>query len=538
MAKSTPKHLKVYTEQPPEVHSPGIEGVHSLADVCQAVECATGWSVRYVAGPAPRCGRSSPWSTPVNRGCGIAAGHLELEASLATSAGQKAAIAEDSVRQLVSAVAGMLGELLQTQHVLWQREAELAAGVPLVPARDEANHLAVRLEAVLKGGAEAVGGQAAALYLLDEDTSHLKLRSCWGLSRDRFLDPARPLRGAIADLEALLGNAVVLEDTQRMQPWKSPEEGYAAAACVPIATSTTLLGTFWVFSTTARDFDDQQTNLLEIVAGRLAADLEREMLLREGIDGAKLKRQLAAAERLQQDQLPAIAPQVEGWDLAGWATQAQTLGGGFFDWFCLDDGRLAITLGSAAGRGMESALTAAAARTAIRCHAQRGTAAEQVLAEVNRTLWTGSTGSQHVGLFFGLLDPQSGDAVWSSAGPISIVAVDGSGWRSLSQASSPAGHAPDTIYRPCALQLRPDEAIVVCSEGVVAAADPRGGLFGEAGLAEGPRALRDRPATEQCTRIRGLLETYQPGPARADRVVLVAHRRATAHQTGTHRTDP
>ena len=358
MAKSTPKHLKVYTEQPPEVHAPGIEGVHSLADVCQAVQRATGWSLRYVAGPAPRCGRSSPWSTPVNRGCGIAIGHLELDANLATPAGQKAAIAEDSVRQLASAVAGMLGELLQTQHVLWQREAELAAGVPLVPASDEANHLAVRLEAVLKGGAEAVGCQAAALYLLDEDTSHLKLRSCWGLSRDRLLDPARPLRGAIADLEALLGNAVVLEDTQRMQPWKSPEEGYAAAACVPIATSTTLLGTFWVFSTTGRDFDDQQTNLLEIVAGRLAADLEREMLLREGIDGAKLKRQLAAAERLQQDQLPAIAPQVEGWDLAGWATQAQTLGGGFFDWFCLDDGRLAIALGSAAGRGMESALTA------------------------------------------------------------------------------------------------------------------------------------------------------------------------------------
>jgi serine phosphatase RsbU (regulator of sigma subunit) len=532
MAKSPQNHLKVYTEQPPEVHAPGIEGVNSLADVFQAVERATGWSLRYVPGPAPRCGAGLPWSAPVNPGCGIPAGHLKLEVSRAAAVGQRTGVAEDSMKQLASAVAGMLCELMQTQHVLWKREAELAAGVPLVPARDEANHLAVRLEAVLKGGAEAVRCQASAIYLLDEDTSHLKLRSCWGLSRDRLLDPARPLRGAVADLEALLGNAVVLEDTRRMQPWKVPEEGYAAAACVPISTPTTLLGTFWVFSTTPRDFDDRQTNLLEIVAGRLAADLEREMLLREGIDGAMLKRQFAAAERLQQDQLPAIAPQVEGWDLSGWAVQSQSLGGGFFDWFCLDDGRLAIALGSTGGSGMESTLMAASARTAIRCHAQRGAAAEQVLAEVNRTLWTGSTGSQRTALFFGLLDPKSGDAVWSSAGPISIITVGGSGWRSLTQASPLAGEDPDTIYQPSTLQLAPDEAVVVCSEGIVAAADPRGRPFGEAGVAEGPLALRGRPAAEQSTRVRRLLEAHQPGPARADRAVLVARRR------GTRRTDP
>jgi serine phosphatase RsbU (regulator of sigma subunit) len=531
MAKSTSKHLKVYTEQPPAIHSPGIGDVHSLAGLCQAVERTTGWSLRYAAGPAPRGGSGSPWSTPVNPGCGIASGHLKLEPARTAAAIEKTDIAEDSVRQLASAVAGMLIELLQTQHVLWQREAELAAGVPLVPASDEANHLAVRLEAVLKGGAAAVGCQAAALYLLDEDTSHLKLRSCWGLSRDRLLDPARPLRGAIADLEALLGNAVVLEDTQRMQPWNVPEEGYAAAACVPISTPTTLLGTFWVFSDTPRDFDDRQTNLLEIVAGRLAADLEREMLLREGVDGAKLKRQIAAAERLQQDQLPAITPQVEAWDLAGWAAQAQSLGGGFFDWFCLDDGRLAIALGSAPGNGMESALTAASARTAIRCHAQRGLPADQVLAEVNRTLWTGCTGTQNVALFFGLLDPQSGAAEWSSAGPVSMVVVDGSGWRSLTQASPWAGADPDAIYQACTLQLQPDEAIVVCSEAVVAAADLRGEVFGEGGLAEGPLALRGDPAAKQCARIRGLLEGYQPGPARADRAVLVARCRAAARRT-------
>ena len=64
---------------------------------------------------------------------------------------------------------------------LWQREAELAAGVPLVPHREDQKHLAARLEAVLRAGAEAVGGDAIALYLLDEATTELKLRCSWGL---------------------------------------------------------------------------------------------------------------------------------------------------------------------------------------------------------------------------------------------------------------------------------------------------------------------------------------------------------------------
>ena len=71
----------------------------------------------------------------------------------------------------------------------------------------------MRLEAVLRGGTEAVDCQAAALYLLDDATSQLKMRSCWGLPLDRLAAPARPLKGAVADLEALLGHAVVIEDT-------------------------------------------------------------------------------------------------------------------------------------------------------------------------------------------------------------------------------------------------------------------------------------------------------------------------------------
>ena len=61
-----------------------------------------------------------------------------------------------AIRMLAGSIADLLGELLQTRHALRQREAELAAGVPVVPHREEEKHLAARLEAVLRAGVEAV----------------------------------------------------------------------------------------------------------------------------------------------------------------------------------------------------------------------------------------------------------------------------------------------------------------------------------------------------------------------------------------------
>ena len=316
---------------------------------------------------------------------------------------------------LASAIGGMLEEILQLRRALVEREAELAAGVPLVPHPEEPEHLADRLEAVLRGGAQAVGCHAAALYLLDEATSKLKLRSCWGLPLDRLTAPPRPLEGAVADLESMLGHAIVLEDTAMMRHWRAPED-FAAAACVPVSTSTTILGTLWMFSNAKRDFTAQQTNIVEVVAGRLAADLDREMLWQEGFAAAAIKKQIAAAERMQRNQLPTVAPLLDHWDMAGWTAQADSLGGDFHDWFCLPDGLLAVAVGHAMEGGIPAALAASGLKAALRAHGQYYREAQQTLKRLNLTLWTGSAGDQHATLFYGLIETATGRICTASAG--------------------------------------------------------------------------------------------------------------------------
>ena len=522
VAKPAAKHLKLYPEQPPETDRPGIETFGSLPEFLKAFEQSTGWSLRYEAGPVPA--NDLTWSAPVSPGDGTTLGHLRLDSPDSERTGSDTTpVDRETARTLAAALAGMLDEWMRTRHALWQREAELAAGVPLVPHPEEEKHLAARLQAVIQGGAEAVDCQAAALYLLDDATTELKLRSSWGLPFDRLTAPARRLQGSLADLEALLGHAVVLKDTDLMRHWKVPED-FAAAVCVPVSTPTTLLGTLWVYSVERRDFDDRQTNVLEMAAGRVAADLEREMLLCEGIDGAKLKRQMAAAERFQRHQLPTISPLLDGWDLAGWTAQAEAVGGDFHDWFCLPDGLLTVVVGDAMDRGLEAAMSAGVLKAALRAHGQYHREAEPVLRRANLTLWTGSAGDQYATAFYGLIETATGRMCYCSAGWPTAIVLRGDGWESLSHPSPPLGESPEVDYEQFGYHLQPGEAILLLTAGFRDAVDMHGQPLGEAGVAEPLVGRLDLSADQLLSLAREHLAAHAVSPDHEDCTMLVIKR--------------
>lgn len=236
------------------------------------------------------------WSAPVNPGEGAAPGQLRMDLRAPANADAASGVAGTGVapparrssgehrapvaaaQQLATLVAQLVSEQSLLRRALAEREAELATGVPIVVQPRPTAHLATRLEAVLRGGAESLDCHAAAMYLLDDATTELKLRAQWGLGAQRLTEAGRPLVGALGDLEALSGHAVVLEDDVLMDLWRVPEPA-GAAVCVPISGPSSVLGTLWLFCTAPRKFSATQTNLAEIIAGRLAVELDREALI-------------------------------------------------------------------------------------------------------------------------------------------------------------------------------------------------------------------------------------------------------------------
>jgi phosphoserine phosphatase RsbU/P len=536
VARSTPTKLKLYTERVPTPPRLPIESIGALPSVLKAFQSTTGWSLCYQPGesstvPTAARGKKATekrWSTPVAPGMGNAPGRLNLDlpeapAASAPNGKKRATIEFEAARGMASAIADMVNELMQTRHALWQREADLAAGVPLLPHREDGDHLAARLQSAVKAAAGSVEGQAAALYLLDDSTTELKLRSCWGLPFDRLTAPARRLKGSLADLEALLGHAVVLENTSLMPGWNAPED-FAAAVCVPVSSSTTILGTLWVFCDETRDFTDAQTGLVEIVAGKIASDLERDMLLREGVEGAQLRKQWTAAERMQKNQLPSVAPLLDGWQIAGWAAQAQGLGGAFYDWFCLPDGLMACSLGECLDGGLPSALSAAAVKAAIRSHAGYHREAERVLQRLNLTIWTNSAGDQYANVFFGFVETPTGRVCCSAAGQPHVVHFTPENWVSLTRKTPLLGESPESEFEQAGYELAEGEALAIFSKGFPGAANKGGDRLGEAGIAQLLAENLHLSAAQLCAMARECVHLHAENPNRDDLAVLIIKR--------------
>lgn len=511
--------LRLFVEQPPD-EQPGLD-LPQFAALARAFEKATGWQLRCEHAPAVP---GEVWSTTLAAGQGNAFSRLVLaRGNIANETDRGGADAPpldlQLARPLALALGDMLGELNHLRCAVWQREAELAAGVPVAIRAEGEPHLAERLEAVLQGGAEAVDCQAAGLYLLDEHTSELKLRACFNLPPERLLAPARPLRGAVADLEALVGHAVVLEDTRVLPHWRCPED-FPSAVCVPVSSPTTPLGTLWIFSKEPRDFSPNETNLIEIVAGRLAADLEREMLVVAGSESKARNKAFDRAASWLSDRLPSVTPLLEEYDVAGWTRAANGPAASFHDWTVLPDGRLALAVADTHERSLVAALDTAALHAALKSHSSYPHGAAELLSRLNETLWTTSPGDQRSALAYALLDTESGRVELALAGDMAAIAA-GLDDYSLVTASGPLlGEAPAMHYDRQQILLAAGDALVLVSGGVRRATDLAGLKIGDAALASCIRKHLRETAEGLVARLRRLLDHGQPQAADMSLVVL------------------
>ena len=157
------------------------------------------------------------------------------------------------------------------------------AARPELPVEESPVHdarrakLDLRMSAVLRGAARGYGYQAAELWLLDDSTRRLTRRIAWGVGAQENA-PARMLEEADADVAALAGGAVVLECRDSIREWPVPRRA-TAAACLPVSSDQTIHGVLWFYSDQERDLNDMELEILEIVAGRLAIEIERDRLI-------------------------------------------------------------------------------------------------------------------------------------------------------------------------------------------------------------------------------------------------------------------
>jgi len=209
-----------------------------------------------------------------------------------------------------------------------------------------------------------------------------------------------------------------------------------------------------------------------------ADPLARELLLPVGVVLTALAEGAGRAERdsdvvatLQRSLLPERLPEVPGLELAASYLPAATglqVGGDWYDVLPLHDGRVAVSVGDAAGSGLSAATAMGQLRGALRAYVLQGADPAGVLGDLDAlTDRLGTTSFATVWL--GYLDPATGELSWCSAGhPSPLLLEPGAPARWLpADPAPPVGAGSRTGHRTSTLHLPPGSALVLFTDGLV-----------------------------------------------------------------------
>src|SRR5215208_3431570 len=193
-----------------------------------------------------------------------------------------------------------------------------------------------------------------------------------------------------------------------------------------------------------------------------------------------VEQELRVARRIQQASLPKEVPQLEGWQISPFYRPAREVGGDFYDFFELQEGRGGVVVGDATGKGMPAALVAGAASNMLRAVAQAlgSSSPGEVLAQVNETLLARIPANMFVTCFYAILDAGSASLRYANAGHDLPYLWHGGDAGELRARGMPLGLMPGMSYEEGEISLREGNCVLFYSDGLVEAHDPKGEMFG------------------------------------------------------------
>lgn len=255
----------------------------------------------------------------------------------------------------------------------------------------------------------------------------------------------------------------------------------------------------------------------------------------------RLEEELAVARRIQELFLPRKLQPLPGWEVASFSRGAQAVGGDFFDYVELPDGRIGLVVADVSGKGVPAALFVALARSLLRAATQSPTIFQGSDALELDQRMTGAISltndyivrehgesSMFITLFYGVLDPWTGVLRYVNAGhnPPLLMSNGGEQIRELEGGTLPIGIVQELPLAVETILIGPGESLIGFSDGITEAMDPAGEVYGDTRLVATLHANAALEATALVDAIVQDVEQYAASAPQADDMTLLIFRRA------------
>jgi len=286
------------------------------------------------------------------------------------------------------------------------------------------------IDRIVNDVARSFGCVEAGVYLHDEARGEMELAGVHGCTLHSKGHRMKIGKEGMVGYVAATGQMRYAPDV-RKDPYYIACQDALSEVVIPLQVEGRLIGVFTASHPELDAFPSEQLRLLQALCSHVAVAVhnarrfQEERQLRE-----KMSREAHEARTIQQALLPKSSPYIPGFAVSGLSIPAGAVGGDWYDFIELDDGRWGLVLADVSGKGTAAALLMSATRGMLRSLAQACCPGE-VLGKLNRLLVEDFPVGRFVTMIYAVLDPASRTLTFANAGHLRPLLVDQDGARFL-----------------------------------------------------------------------------------------------------------
>ena len=388
------------------------------------------------------------------------------------------------------------------------------------------------LEKILQKSRPWMRAEACSIFLPDPATGELVIHSAHGDSSPQLGSLRVPAGQGIVGA-AMAGRTMIRVDDVGQDPRffaKADEQtGWKTRALLaaPLLDGEECLGVIEFLNPQGRPaFTREDEQYMEYFSGLVSSALVRIRAHDAALERAQVQRDLDLAREMQQGLLPRQFPtkeQAPGVEIFARLDPAKEVSGDLYDFFPVEPGKICFVVGDVSGKGVAAGLFMAVTRTLIRATAVPGRRPLEILQRVNAQLCAENQANLFVTMILGIVETGTGRMEYGQGGhnPPLLIPTQGEPVYEPS-GGMPLGVFEDAKFGQKQLDLKTGQTLLVYTDGVTEAMNPKRELFGEDRLKTAVQGQAALSAEQLAQKVVAAVAKFANGAEPSDDITLLA----------------
>jgi len=269
-------------------------------------------------------------------------------------------------------------------------------------------------------------------------------------------------------------------------------------------------------------FTAEDMTVLSVLSGQAAIAFENAHMYQDILEKQRMEEELRLAREIQQNLLPNVLPTGERFELAGYNLPSKEVGGDYYDFISLTEGKIGIAIGDIAGKGIPAAILMSNLQATLRISANQGIRCSDVVSQVNGQITKTTSIEKFATFFYGIFNSKNGTFEYTNAGHNYPILWRKNGSHSLlKEGGLILGVIENIDYQTREVQLQTGDTLLLYTDGITESMNASGEEFGEERLLDCLARIKHNSAQEILENVLTEVTAFSRSDLYSDDLTLV-----------------